>query len=450
MAFLPGSPPFPASNLASNAKEMGKIKLFPTTEYSSKQPSDPVVPLVPCTGIFLGPSKSGKTVALISLILEQYRGVFERIYVFSPSVNIDDGWIPVKKYIEGDLGVNTEREQTYWDEWDEAALRRIIQQQRKITEASKKLEMKKLYQVLVVIDDFADTPQLHKPHGALDTLFIRGRHTQISTWVSSQKLRLIHELDAVVEELSALLPKEQLHRLYEQATREPYSFLFVYYLKPRNEMFYKRFEERFALEKDADGSGAQLPGPEAVRQLHADQREYFLLHVVRRTGGFLKKRMTTIYVDSRKRVAGSDSDFEVDLGESLHLQSDARLAVYKIRLADSFLSTDRGRYLYWVDAALGTLNWALLPEGAYTGARLAAWISSNFATATYSETTNSLSVAYDGNRLILNDLELRQQFPNPRGLPCCAARLSHQALQRGPCWARASSPAGSRFSSSSG
>ena len=183
---------------------MRKIKLFPTTEYSSKQPSDPVVPLVPRTGIFLGPSKSGKT--LISLILEQYRGVFQRIYIFSPSVNIDDGWIPVKKYIEEDLGANTEREQ--------------------------KLEMKKLYQVLVVIDDFADTPQLHKPHGALDTLFIRGRHMQISTWVSSQKLRLISaavrvnmqflccwrlrnhcELDAVIEELSALLPKEQLYRL---------------------------------------------------------------------------------------------------------------------------------------------------------------------------------------------------------------------------------------------
>ena len=81
--------------------------------------------------------------------------------------------------------------------------------------------------------------------------------------------------------------------------------------------------------------------------------------IIRRTGGFLRKGMTTIYVDSRKRVAGSDSDFEIDLGESLHLQSDARLAVYKIRLADSFLSTDRGRYLYWVDAALGTLNWAL-------------------------------------------------------------------------------------------
>ena len=66
------------------------------------------------------PSKSGKTVALISLILEQYRGVFERIYIFSPSINIDDSWIPVKKYIEEDLGVNNEREQAYWDEWDEA------------------------------------------------------------------------------------------------------------------------------------------------------------------------------------------------------------------------------------------------------------------------------------------------------------------------------------------
>ena len=252
--------------------------------------------------------------------------------------------------------MNTEREQTYWDEWDEAALRRITQQQRKITEASRGLEMKKLYQVLVVIDDFADTPQLHKPHGALDTLFIRGRHMQVSTWVSSQKLRLIsaavrvnmqflccwrlrnqHELDAVVEELSALLPKEQLYRLYEQATREPYSFLFVYYLKPKNEMFHIRFEERFALEKDADGSGAQLPGPASSTLINAKCENISCasgaqcctsvaaVHppVVRRTGGFLKKRMTTIYVDSRKRVAGSDSDFEVDLGESLHLPAPA-------------------------------------------------------------------------------------------------------------------------------
>ena len=37
-----------------------------------------------------------------------------------------------------------------------------------------------------------------------------------------------------------------------------------------------------------------------------------------------------------------------------------------------------------------------------------------------SETTNSLSVAYDGNRLILNDLELRQQFPNAADYPAAS------------------------------
>ena len=69
--------------------------------------------------------------------------------------------------------------------------------------------------------------------------------------------------------------------------------------------------------------------------------------------------MTTIYVDSRKRVAGLDSDFEVGKVPALAERRPAR------RLQDppgrSFLSTDRGRYLYWVDAALGTLNWASLP-----------------------------------------------------------------------------------------
>ena len=177
---------------------MGKVKLFPTAEHTSKQPRDPIVPRVPCTGIFLGPSKSGKTVALISAILDQYmtgggESVFERIYIFSPSIEIDDAWKPVKGFIEQHMGVNTEREQVYFDKWDEGALRTIIQQQKKITRTTKELGFQKLYQILVVIDDFADQPELHRRtgDGALDTLFIRGRHMQISTWVSSQKLRLI-------------------------------------------------------------------------------------------------------------------------------------------------------------------------------------------------------------------------------------------------------------------
>ena len=106
-----------------------------------------------------------------------------------------------------------------------------------------------------------------------------------------------------------------------------------------------------------------------------------------------KKRMsTTIYVDSRKRVAGDDASFEFDIGETL-LQTGAKLSVFKLRVADAFLSTDRGQYLYWIDEALQTLNWAVLPIGAYTGTRLAAWISSNYASATYVESTNEIGVS---------------------------------------------------------
>ena len=273
-----------------------------------------MVPQVPCTGIFLGPSKSGKTVALISAILEQYRtadgsSVFERIYIFSPSIEIDDGWKPVKEFIENEMGVNTDREQVYFDKWDEGALRTIIDQQRKITRTSKQLGLKKLFQVLIVVDDFADQPELHRRtgDGALDTLFIRGRHMQLSTWVSSQKLRLISaavrvnmqficiwrlrnqlELEAVLEELSALLPKQELLAMYHKTTREPYSFWFIYYLKDKANMFYKRWEERFVVDGDAEPAEAQQPvngrlpigGGQQAAGGRADHRERVQQHQV--------------------------------------------------------------------------------------------------------------------------------------------------------------------------
>ena len=98
---------------------MSKIKLFPSPTYEVK--------------------KSGKSTALVSMILEQYRGCFERVIIFSPSINVDDSWRPVKKYIEEVMKVPTDREQVYLEDWDESALRRIINQQRKITETSKQL-----------------------------------------------------------------------------------------------------------------------------------------------------------------------------------------------------------------------------------------------------------------------------------------------------------------------
>ena len=68
-------------------------------EYTCKQSKYNVVPKLPMRSMLIGPSGSGKTVLLTNMILDLYRGKFERIYIFSPSINVDKTWDPVKDYI---------------------------------------------------------------------------------------------------------------------------------------------------------------------------------------------------------------------------------------------------------------------------------------------------------------------------------------------------------------
>ena len=182
------------------------------------------------------------------------------------------------------------------------------------------------------------------------------------------------------------------------------------------------------------------PPPERSRQVSDDSTAS---HFSARPARFFRRKrklMTSIYVDSRLRAQGTDSSFSFDIGESVHIQSGAKLAVYKVRIADAFLSTDRGTFLYWEDEVAGTLHYAELPVGAYTGPRLAAWISSNFAAATYTAETNELDVTYDGVRLILNDAELRQRFPGTGPYPPGASPSKPLATSRAPCSVLSSSP----------
>ena len=68
---------------------MGSKASTPHTS-AAKQPSDPVIPW---SHAQVSSSDLGKTVTLISLILEQYRGVFERIYILArPSTSTTAGF----------------------------------------------------------------------------------------------------------------------------------------------------------------------------------------------------------------------------------------------------------------------------------------------------------------------------------------------------------------------
>ena len=76
------------------------IKTYDETQYHFKQSKYKTVGKLPCRTILLAPSNSGKTVLLSNFILDIYRGCFEMIYIFSPSVDIDQAWTKVKEYVD--------------------------------------------------------------------------------------------------------------------------------------------------------------------------------------------------------------------------------------------------------------------------------------------------------------------------------------------------------------
>ena len=86
------------------------VKPINEINYESKQSKYSNVPKVPFRALIFGPSGSGKSVLLVSLILDIYRNVFQRVYVFSPSVNHDSIWLPVKKCVKDELKVNEDKD----------------------------------------------------------------------------------------------------------------------------------------------------------------------------------------------------------------------------------------------------------------------------------------------------------------------------------------------------
>ena len=76
------------------------IKPISIKEFETKQSKYDQVQKLPVRGILLGPSGSGKGVLLQNMILDIYRDCFESVYIFSPSINVDHTWNPVKSYFD--------------------------------------------------------------------------------------------------------------------------------------------------------------------------------------------------------------------------------------------------------------------------------------------------------------------------------------------------------------
>jgi hypothetical protein len=120
----------------------------------------------------------------------------------------------------------------------------------------------------------------------MTTLFIRGRHFGVSTWISSQKLTAIstvarvnfrflcvwrlrnyREIQALLEELSVIYPIAVLQEMYEQAIGDQeYSFWYINMVsKTKDNMFFVRFQHRKVYD---DPSAADLHA-QATMPMHS-------------------------------------------------------------------------------------------------------------------------------------------------------------------------------------
>ena len=119
-----------------------------------------------------------------------------------------------------------------------------------------------------MIDDFADSPEFCRNSKLLHGLYTRGRHSQISTIVATQKfnclstlirvnaselfvfrLRNNQDLQTFIDEVSALVDKQTLLEMYKLATKEAFSFLYIKLTaKDINDMFYIKFGQKIMVD----------------------------------------------------------------------------------------------------------------------------------------------------------------------------------------------------------
>ena len=226
---------------------MPEVLLLKVKDPKVRQPPFPLRSL-PANTLHIGPSGSGKSVALIRTLIDRDKlgGCFDAYHVFSPNVWVDSQYKVLGKYIKDHTGQKLE--DCFHDTWDPEAIAQLIADQKKLNSYLKKQKAERLMSNHITIDDFGENMNVVKSnHSILNTLFVKGRHYQISTALLLQRFRLasptirynahalyVHKLSntadrkALSEEFGELLGDESIFtELLHRATAEKFGFLYV-------------------------------------------------------------------------------------------------------------------------------------------------------------------------------------------------------------------------------
>jgi hypothetical protein len=127
---------------------------------------------IPLAMLMVGKRRSGKTKLLTEMLNTKYfKKKFDRIYLFSPTVQLDSTWGDVRN-----------KNVIFYDEYYDDTIEAIMKLQSAIPENERKHQM-------IILDDFAEKLKGKRGH-ALEKLATKGRHFKLSFIFTTQKYNL--------------------------------------------------------------------------------------------------------------------------------------------------------------------------------------------------------------------------------------------------------------------
>lgn len=211
-----------------------RYKPFLSTQegFTTLHPIPEDLPQHPFFMAIIGPSRSGKSCLARTLLKEVYYKVFDYIFLFSQSLDLNNDFEEFEKIV----GYNS---------FDENEILDILNDQKTIVKQGKRdKSMKDVPGILLIFDDVADNQKFCNSK-VLRMLAYRSRHQSVSCLVLSQKsssiprgcrLNLSHEIifkpvsgdemDFIVREA---VPRQRRKQFFEKAEKifeEPYTFIY--------------------------------------------------------------------------------------------------------------------------------------------------------------------------------------------------------------------------------
>lgn len=280
-------------------------------QYKHPQPSYDQLPTHEFTMGLIAPKGAGKTTIICNL-LNFYKNYFHTILVFSPTVESDEKWdwvkdqeliienMPLKRWLrkmaekrlhsteivqgppashelEGLVNAQGNHdgkipEEHFFDKYDDTTFQDIMEEQMTVIRALKKHDQPKYLanRILVIFDDLVGSTLFSGSRGSyFKGVNTRHRHYSSSFIMVSQGYKEIpktirtnwtalivfeigneKEVEVIYEEWPMGLRKDDWMELYQYATSEDHSFLYINFQKPKRLRMMKNFTDYLFVERD--------------------------------------------------------------------------------------------------------------------------------------------------------------------------------------------------------